>query len=205
LNFSSLTDFLLLIPTVLIVITAHEYAHGAAAYLLGDNTAKRAGRLTLNPIKHIDWIGLILLVTAGFGWAKPVPIHPGYFKNPKRGMALTALAGPAANILLAFAAAFAIALWRPAGLAQSFLTAFFQCNCALAMFNFLPIPPLDGFKIAGAFLPDAWYFRVMRYERYGMILMILLLYTGILTPVLSQGVRNLMVAILRAVSLTGLL
>ena len=102
LRHNSLQEILLLVPVLLISLTVHEMAHGLAAYALGDNTAKREGRLSLNPIHHIDWIGFILLMTVGFGWAKPVPVDPRYFKDPKKSMALTSLAGPFANILLAF-------------------------------------------------------------------------------------------------------
>ncbi|MCK9478007.1 MAG: site-2 protease family protein [Firmicutes bacterium] len=208
---NSISEILLLIPALLISLTIHELSHGLAAFALGDNTAKRQGRLSLNPIRHIDWIGFIMLLTVGFGWAKPVPVDPRYFKDTKKGMAITALAGPVSNIILACISAFVLYL---AGFivmqggniyitSQKFYVTFilklFVYNCAIAMFNFLPIPPLDGSKILGAFLPNRIYYKYMQYERYGMIIMIVLLYSGFLTPVLSNGVSNLMNAIFKGV------
>ena len=202
---NSLQEILLLVPVLLISLTVHEMAHGLAAYALGDNTAKREGRLSLNPIHHIDWIGFILLMTVGFGWAKPVPVDPRYFKDPKKSMALTSLAGPFANILLAFLGAAVLSFTTDrVRLLSEALALFVQYNCALAMFNLLPIPPLDGSKIVGAFLPDRLYYRYLFYERYGMIILIILLYTGILTPLLRNGVNNLIGLIIKALALLGL-
>ncbi|NLB80838.1 MAG: site-2 protease family protein [Clostridiaceae bacterium] len=209
---NSISDILLNIPALLLALTFHELSHGIVAYALGDNTAKRQGRLSLNPLKHIDWLGFIMLITVGFGWAKPVPVDPSYFKDPKKGMAITSIAGPLSNVILAFITALLVS-WAGLIYMQDgslyfssekfynvFLIKFFIYNCAFAMFNLLPIPPLDGSKIVGAFLPNRIYFKYMQYERYGIIVMIVLLYTGILTPILSNGVENLMNAIFNGVS-----
>ena len=153
------------------------------AYRLGDNTAKRAGRLTLNPIRHIDPMGLLMMVVFRFGWARPVPVDMRNFKNPKRGMALTALAGPVSNLLLAAVALLLygllfIPLRRMGGAGEfigQFLTITAYLNTALAVFNILPIPPLDGSKVLGAALSDRAYWSLMRFERYGMIALVAIL------------------------------
>ena len=167
------------------------------AYLLGDDTAKNAGRLTLNPIKHIDPLGLIMMVVARFGWAKAVPVNMYNFKNPKSGMAVTALAGPVSNFILA---ALVLALYGllfvplSTGIAAGgivlemlFMTAYL--SCALGIFNLLPIPPLDGSKVLFSVLPDDKYFKLMQYERYGMLLLAVILMTGVFSPFLSRAVE----------------
>ena len=168
-------EILLSIIPALICITFHETCHGRVAYLLGDPTAKRMGRLSLNPIKHIDWMGLAMMVVFHFGWAKPVPVNMLNFKNPKRGMALTALAGPASNVLLTIVM---LALYGPLYV----LTVF---GMALAVFNLLPVPPLDGSKIMYSVLSDRAYYKLMIYEKYGMMIMLILVATGILGTPLS--------------------
>jgi len=200
-------QLLLLIPVLLLSLTIHELSHGYVAFLLGDRTAKNMGRLTLNPIAHIDWIGFLMLMTVGFGWAKPVPVDMRYFKDPKRGMALTALAGPVANIIMAFISAFILVFLDNKfgrGLntyVVSILYLMVEYNCVLAMFNFIPIPPLDGSKILAAFLPNRAYFMLMQYESYGMIVLMILLYTNILNPILNTGVNNLKTAIISIIQL----
>lgn len=172
----------------LICITLHELSHGFAAYLLGDPTAKRMGRLTLNPIKHIDIMGLIMMIVFKFGWAKPVPFDYRYFKNPKRDIAITALAGPVANVLIAcvffFFYGFVFLPCMRAGteltnllMETLYLTAYI--STALAIFNLIPIPPLDGSKVLFTFLSDKAYMKLMHLERYGMIVIILLFATDI--------------------------
>ncbi len=159
-------------------LTIHEFSHGYAAYKLGDDTAKRAGRLTLNPIKHLDPIGTIMLFIAKIGWARPVPINPYNFRNFKRDTALVSLAGPMANFISAIAFSILFNFLNSAVMhgAQSilmiiiFYTIFI--NIALGFFNLIPIPPLDGSKIFGAFLPDRLYFKYQQFERKGMILFI---------------------------------
>jgi Zn-dependent protease len=190
-----LTQLILILVSAvaaLFCITVHELSHGFAAYRLGDPTAKRAGRLTLNPIAHIDPVGLLLMLTVRVGWAKPVPVDMRYFKNPKRGMAITALAGPAANFLLSLAALIlASVLLRaaPEGLVRSYVI-LFLCYLAvlsvgLGVFNLIPISPLDGSKVLFALLPDRIYLKILRYERYGMILMVALTWLGVFSRPLS--------------------
>ena len=178
LDFGSLESILLRVASVFLCLTIHETCHGLAAYALGDPTAKRAHRLSLNPLRHIDWLGLIMMVAAGFGWAKPVPVDPSYFKKPKQGMALTALAGPMSNFLLALVLLFAGRLvydYAPYSEANQRLLTFLLTTAILSLglglFNLIPIPPLDGSKVLFSLLPDRAYNTMLRYERYGMLLL----------------------------------
>lgn len=181
---------------VLVVFTAlplHEFAHGIVARKLGDPTAERMGRLDLNPLRHFDPIGTTMLLFTGYGWAKPVPINPSYFKNPKSGMALTALAGPVSNILLATVLLMVYKLlgyFVPSNTVTEMLMMMFyimiSTNISLAVFNLLPCPPLDGAKIFGALLPDRIYWRIMQYERYiMMVLFAVIMFTPFLDRPLS--------------------
>ena len=177
-------------------IPLHESAHGLVSYWLGDPTAKEAGRITLNPLKHLDGTGMIALLIVGIGWAKPVPINVSYYKNRKLGMALSALAGPVSNLLLAFMMMIilkmvlmtigAVGISREAG---NFIITVLYMMCAtnvmLSIFNMLPFPPFDGSRIYLIALPERWYFGIMKYERIMMAVVFLLLMTGILDPVLS--------------------
>lgn len=196
LDLGSLGEAAARMAAVLVCLTVHETCHGLAAWALGDPTAKSRHRLSLNPLRHIDWFGLLMMFAVGFGWAKPVPVDPRYFKDPKRGMALTALAGPASNFLLA---ALAIAISKVIYLSGYYHPAmeavFMFClytlaplSVGLGLFNLVPIPPLDGAKVLGALLPDETYFRVMRYERYGMLVLILLSFTGVGSAVIGRGI-----------------
>ena len=182
LDWSVLTDMLLSCLPALICITFHELAHGYIAWFLGDNTAKQMGRLTLNPIKHIDPMGLVAMLLFHFGWAKPVPVDMRNFKNPKSGMAVTALAGPLANVLITVIALFIYGLcYRVAGelvLKMIYLTAY--TSIYFAIFNLMPIPPLDGSKIVFSFLSDEMYNKLMRYEKYGMIILVVLVAADVL-------------------------
>ena len=183
LDWSYLLDIALSVLPALICITLHECAHGWAAYRLGDDTAKRMGRLTLNPLKHIDIIGLAMMVLFRFGWAKPVPVDMRKFKNPKRDMAVTAAAGPLMNVMLCLAALFLYGLTAPGAFYRGgalyylneglYLTAYL--SLALALFNIIPIPPLDGSKVLYSFISDRAYMQLMRYERYGMIALLALI------------------------------
>lgn len=188
LQFDGVWQTAVLVAASLLCITFHETCHGLAAYRLGDNTAKRMGRLSLNPLKHVDLMGLIMMALFRFGWAKPVPVDMRNFKNPKAGMALTALAGPVSNVVLAYAAVvlcnFVMFLadrlgstWLLLALAQFFVYVEI-ISAGLAVFNVFPIPPLDGSKVLFALLSDRAYDRLMRYERYGMGLLMVLLVTG---------------------------
>lgn len=187
LDFASMWDALLRVAAIFLCLTVHESCHGLAALALGDPTAKSMHRLSLNPLRHIDWLGLFLMFTVGFGWAKPVPVDPRYFRSPKKGMAVTALAGPVSNIVLALLAMFiskAIYLYVPYSSAADSVFSFFLYTLAplsigLGVFNLIPIPPLDGSKVLGALLPDRAYFTLMRYERYGMILLLVLSFVGV--------------------------
>ena len=186
LDWSVLTNLLLSVVPALICITLHELAHGYVAYRLGDDTAKRAGRLTLNPLRHIDIMGLLMMIVFKFGWAKPVPVNMWKFKNPKKGMAITAAAGPIANLLIAlvflFLYGFLFALLHRPGrslnwlLEMLYITAYL--SIALAIFNIIPIPPLDGSRILLVVLPRQMYFGLMRYERYIMIALLAAVWFG---------------------------
>ncbi|WP_312940933.1 site-2 protease family protein [Oscillibacter sp.] len=195
LNFSSALDAALRAASILLCLTVHETCHGLAALSLGDPTAKELHRLSFNPLRHIDWLGLAMMFTVGFGWAKPVPVDPRYFKNPKRGMALTALAGPLSNFALALALLFIsrwiylytdyTPLWD--GI-FNFLHTTAILSIGLGLFNLLPIPPLDGSKVLGALLPDKAYFTLMHYERYGMLLLFLLSFANVGGGLIGRGI-----------------
>ena len=176
----------------LILLTAvpvHECAHVWAAHKLGDDTGKNEGRLTLNPFAHLDLGGSLMMVLVGFGWGRPAPVDPRNFKNPKRGMMLSALAGPASNFIMAFLAMVAykgiVILGYLKG-NNTLLVLADVCkyitwiNVSLGVFNFLPIPPLDGSKIFNALLPERLYFKIMSYERYIFFALIVLVYSGLL-------------------------
>ncbi len=185
---------LMTVPILIISLTLHEISHGFAAFLMGDKTAKYNGRLSFNPLKHIDWFGFLMLLIAGIGWAKPVPVDMFRFKDPKKGMAITALAGPLMNVILVFVSLILYALgvvyeWN--SYLKMFLFISAQYNAIIAMFNLLPIPPLDGSKILLSFLPDRYYYKVLAYEHYGMILIIILSFTNMTSKLISTGVDNL--------------
>ncbi len=196
-------SLLAFVPAVLLTIILHEIAHGVVAKWLGDPTAKRMGRLTLNPIPHIDPVGLLMMVFVGFGWAKPVPVDMRYFKKPKRDMALVALAGPVMNFLIAFVALFLLHFIVgvfPEALNWQMSTDFFGegitsipvlyfffymlalVSIGLGLFNLVPLPPLDGSKILGACFPERIYFTILRYERYGMFLFLGIMLLGNFVP-----------------------
>ena len=195
LDWSYLLNIVLSVVPALLCITFHEVSHGWVAYRLGDPTAKDAGRLTLNPLKHIDMMGLLMMVVFKFGWAKPVPVNMMRFRNPKRGMALTALAGPVSNVLLALVFLFLYGLLYRALYSVQFLldmiwlTAYI--SLALAIFNIIPVSPLDGSKVLFAFLPDRAYMTLMRYEKYGMLVLFVLVWLGVGDNILSEGIYRM--------------
>lgn len=175
---------------VLVVLPFHELAHGFVAYKLGDNTAKRSGRITLNPLAHLDPIGALSLILIGFGWANPVPVNPRNLKNPKRDMAVVALAGPVSNLLAALVGALLFNLLalvfgvgRIFAYIAVFLNYYIQVNIGLAVFNLIPLPPLDGSKVLGAFLSDRNYVKMMVYERQFSMLLLLLIVTQIIDKI----------------------
>lgn len=214
---NSLTALLYQIPILLFTLTIHEYSHGITAYLLGDDTAKRAGRLSLNPISHIDPIGLLMLFIAHIGWAKPVPINPYNFKNYKRDTALTAAAGPASNFIMAILLSLCfnliykfIPVNQPvSGIVQLIMSMLYYAiliNIALGTFNLIPLPPLDGSKILGGFLTDSQYYKYAAREREGaMLLMILFaadyfLHLRIISTFISVPIKFFMALLLPSIN-----
>ena len=188
---------LLVVPAALLAIMVHEICHGLVAYALGDPTAKERKRLSFNPIRHVDPFGLLMLIVVGFGWAKPVPVDTRYFKRPKLGMALVALAGPVSNFILAFICVVCVRISIEfSGIGAVIAFQFFSLTAirstGLGIFNLFPIPPLDGSKIIGAVLPDWIYYKLMQVERFGFLLLMGLLWTGLLDTPLSWLLVNIL-------------
>ena len=214
---SLLPSLVLSVPIILFSLSLHELSHGYAAYRLGDPTAKREGRLSLNPLRHLDPLGALSMILFRFGWAKPVPVDCRYFKNPKRGMALVALAGPVTNLLIAIlfgafsagietvypaiAMTFGPILSYALSLAYRFCIIAHTMNLYLAVFNLIPLPPLDGSRILFAFLPDRYYFKVMKYERVIQMALLILIYFGFADGFLSSLVSPISNSIMEIFSL----
>ena len=204
LDWAALAGALLRVLGVFLCLTVHETCHGLAAYALGDPTAKRAHRLSLNPLHHIDWFGLAAMLLVGFGWAKPVPVDMSYFKKPRQGMALTALAGPVSNfVLAALAMLLARAVYRQYGVGWDYLFDFLlmtaYMSIGLGLFNLIPISPLDGSKVLFAFLPDAAYETLMRYEKYGMVVLLALVWLGVGDNLLGAAIYRVYEFFLRGI------
>lgn len=194
-----LLEIIKFVPMVLIALTFHEFAHGWVSKKLGDPTPEMTGRMTLNPLAHLDPVGTLLMLFTGFGWAKPVQINPRYYKDPKKGMALTALAGPVSNFLLAVIAMLiygvCFVLYEKTVLTVATLNTiakltmrFVVLNLSFMIFNFIPIPPLDGSRVLGVFLSNEAYFKLQQYERYSFMLIILLSVTNVFNKIIGTGV-----------------
>lgn len=209
-DWNSLIQLLLRVVAVLFCIVFHEVSHGVAAYMLGDPTAKAQHRLSLNPLRHIDPFGALMMLLVGFGWAKPVPVNMRYFKKPKSGMAITAIAGPLSNFILAYVmmllAYICLGIFVVNEVPYSDATQGILDFCimtaslsiGLGVFNLIPFPPLDGSKILGILLPDRIYYRILRYEFAGTFVLMALLWLGVLDAplyavrsIVSEGLMNL--------------
>ncbi len=204
LDIGSMKDTILRVASVLLCLILHETCHGVAAFFLGDPTAKRNHRLSLNPLRHIDWVGLAAMVLTGVGWAKPVPVNPHYFKRPKLGMAITALAGPLSNLLLALWLLLGVRVMIDGNASMAwieFLLDTAVLSLGLGVFNLIPIPPLDGSKIVAALLPDKQYNLLMRYERFGMLVIMLLVVFGALGGVMGRAITGIFTLFCRIVGL----
>ncbi len=201
-----LKSIIINIPIALIAIMGHELAHAWVSTKLGDPTPRYEGRLTWNPLAHLDPIGTLLMIFTGFGWAKPVGVNPMYYKDRKKGMALVAVAGPLSNFVMAFFGILIGTLLQILGISMgwgvetlytiSLVTHMFAIrNLCLMVFNLIPIPPLDGSKILGMFLPNRTYYNMLQYEQYSLILIMALSLTGAFEVVIGGGVNILYEAI----------
>lgn len=181
-------DMIFRIPALLLALTVHEYAHAVTADSMGDPTPKYMGRLTMNPLKHLDPVGTVMLLFAGFGWAKPVAINPTYFRDGRKSMMAVSFAGPGSNFLLAFIAIILTAFFGMLGYGKSGIYTFLfwvqLYNIWFALFNLVPIPPLDGSKILMSILPGRYAYEYMKIEQYSFIFLIVLVFSGLIGMVL---------------------
>lgn len=190
----TILDYLIKALVLFTAVPVHECAHAWVAEKMGDDTGRKQGRITLNPFAHLTLWGSLMMILVGFGWGKPVMVDSRNFKNPKKGMVLTALAGPASNFIMAFLSMIVykvlafLSYAKDSSTLDMMATVFVYItliNISLAVFNFLPIPPLDGSKIFNAILPEKWYFTIMKYENFIFIALIILVYSGLLDAPLS--------------------
>lgn len=204
-------NLLINVPTTLIALSFHELAHGWVSYKLGDPTPKNQGRLTLNPFAHLDLIGTLLMIFTGFGWAKPVMINPMYYRDQVKGMSLVALAGPLMNFLLAFVSVLLGAFltyglnmvgvgYNTLRIIQIVISTFAIRNLCFMVFNLIPFPPLDGFKVAGVFMRRETYYKILNYEQYIMYILMFLCITGVFSNTIGTAVTWFYRLILRSVS-----
>jgi Zn-dependent protease len=187
---SAVAEILAVLVIIFLILPLHEWAHAQTAYFFGDKAIKKRGRLSLNPLSHVDPVGALFMLLVGFGWAKPVPVDPRNFKNPKVGMAITALMGPVSNLVAAFVGLLIYyTLWAATpglfrsefgGYVYTFLNFYIQVNINLAVFNLLPVPPLDGSKILFMFLPDKWVYTLYKYENFFFIIILALVWFNLL-------------------------
>ena len=203
---ASLGQIALLLPALIFAFSIHELSHGLMAYMLGDSTAKRDGRLSLNPVRHIDPVGLLFIMLVGFGWAKPVMIDPRNLSNPKVDMALIAIAGPISNFLLAFLGLMILPLLNLSpslpGFVSDVIYIFCILNIMLAVFNLLPIPPLDGSKVVAGVLPDSIYENLPPVGRYGMLILMLFMITGVTRTIIMpivNAIFNLLLMMVQSI------
>ena len=198
--FSNIGSFIILLPIRLIAIIGHELGHAWVSTKLGDPTPRNTGRLTINPLAHLDFYGTLLMLFTGFGWAKPVMINPMYYKDRKKGTALVSIAGPLANLVMATVGmiiyALLVVLHAKMGLSKSIFGAlsniayvFIYTNLCFMVFNLIPIPPLDGSKVLGMFLPDRTYYKMLEYEQFSMILIMVLSLAGAFSRIIGTGVN----------------
>lgn len=210
-NMFNLQDILIGVPTTLLALTLHEFAHGWVSEKLGDPTPRYQGRLTLNPMAHLDLFGTLLMIFTGFGWAKPVQINPNYYKNRTKGMALVAAAGPIANFLLAFVGiligSIALLIMGNMGVSDDVYRVVYTImfyfafrNLCFMVFNLIPLPPLDGFKVAGLIMPSKLYYNILRYEQYVLVGIMLLSLSGAFGSIIGTGVSFFLDLIINVVS-----
>lgn len=203
--YSIVAEILAVLLIIFLILPFHEWAHAFTASLLGDKAVKQRGRLSLNPLSHIDPVGALCMLLFGFGWAKPVPIDPRNFKNPKLGMAITAVMGPVSNLIAALAGmlvykllyyfAIGFLVTTLGEYVSVFLSFYISCNISLAIFNLIPIPPLDGSKVLFLFLPDNAVNFCYRYQMIFFIVLFVALYLGILDGLLGWATNGLLFAI----------